>query len=229
MSEPSDQQPPQIIYGVIIRALKIVLAEHTGLAGNFQQAIISILPKIDRTAEEWKSYTYGEYAFHYIIDAEADLLFLAMAEHSMGRRIPFAFLAAAQEAFNKRYSSDQVQSAIAYGMNGDFRGELQLLMDRFNSPDADRVAQLNAKVADINDKLMESIDRILERQEKIELLVNRSEVLSTSSVSFRREAEQVRRRMWWRNTRTLAMLSLAALVGILILLMSACGITFQRC
>merc|ERR1719359_1372449 len=107
-------------------------------------------------------------------------------------------------------------------MNGDFRCELQLLMDRFNSPDADRVAKLNAKVADINDKLMESIDKILERQEKIELLVNRSEVLSTSSLSFRREAEQVRRRMWWRNTKTLVTIGLAALLGVLLLLMSAC-------
>ena len=81
---------------------------------------------------------------------------------------------------------------------------------------------------------MDSIDKILERQvhercrkapestmvqEKIDLLVHRSEVLSASgpwrhlataeaqvsalrsASSFRRDAEHLRRRVWWQNAR----------------------------
>ena len=33
------------------------------------------LQKVERTSE-WKSYTYGEYAFHYIMDEGPDVLLL---------------------------------------------------------------------------------------------------------------------------------------------------------
>ncbi|CAK0788473.1 unnamed protein product, partial [Prorocentrum cordatum] len=112
-----------------------------------------------------------------------------MAQRGAGRRIPFAFLAAVQEAFAARYSPEQVAVDVPPRIGAEFRGELQALVEKYNSPDADRVARLNAKVADINDRLMESVDKILERQERIELLVDRSEVLSSSSRSFRAAAQ----------------------------------------
>eukprot|EP00913_Durusdinium_trenchii_P004908 g4555.t1 len=138
-----ERERSQIIYALVIRGQKVVLAEYTALAGNFQQATMQILQKLESSAE-WKSYIYGEYAFHYIVDQTADLWF--------------------------------VESAIAYGMQSDFREELQFLLERYNSPDVDRVASMMAKVQHINDHLMESIDKILERQEKIELLVSRSQM-----------------------------------------------------
>mmetsp|Transcript_3075 Transcript_3075/g.4803 ORF Transcript_3075/g.4803 Transcript_3075/m.4803 type:complete len:227 (+) Transcript_3075:161-841(+) len=222
------RERPQIIYALVIRGPKVVLAEYTALAGNFQQATIQILQKLERTAE-WKSYLYGEYAFHYIIDESSGLWFVCMAERTMGRRIPFGFLGAVQDAFKQQYSDSQVQCAIAYGMQGAFRDHLKELMEKYNSPDADRVTSMMAKVQHINDNLMESIDKILERQEKIELLVTRSQMLSESSSTFRRDAERLRRVVWWRNARTMALLACLVFVVILVIVMSSCGITFSHC
>eukprot|EP00434_Breviolum_minutum_P009932 symbB.v1.2.008754.t1/scaffold544.1/size189386/11 len=156
-----ERERKQIIYALVIRSQKVVLAEYTALAGNFQQATIQILQKLE-SSTEWKSYIYGEYAFHYIVDPASELWFVCMADREVGRRIPFGFLQA-----------EQTESAIAYGMQSDFREELQFLLERYNSPDVDRVASMMAKVQHINDHLMESIDKILERQEKIELLATR--------------------------------------------------------
>ncbi|CAJ1365740.1 unnamed protein product, partial [Effrenium voratum] len=190
----------QIIYALVIRGQKVVLAEYTALAGNFQQATIQILQKLE-SSPEWKSYIYGEYAFHYIVDQVSGLWFVCMADRQLGRRVPFSFLNAVQEAFAQSYSNEQVESAIAYGMQTDFREELQGLMERFNAPDHDRVASLTAKVQHINDHLMESIDKILERQEKIELLVNRTQMLAENASQWRRETEHLRRAVWWRNCK----------------------------
>merc|ERR1712194_251462 len=154
--------------------------------------------------------------------------FVCMAERTMGRRIPFAFLTQVQEAFQGRYTEQQVQSAIAYGMKNEFKNTLQELMEKNNSPDADRVASMMVKVQNINDNLMESIDKILERQEKIELLVNRSQALSQSSSSFRRVAVNLRRVVWWRNFRTMAMLIALGVVAILIILFASCGLDFKH-
>merc|ERR1712032_347513 len=103
------------------------------------------------------------------------------------------------------------------------------LMEKYNSPGADRVGVMSEKVKQINDNLLDSIDKILERQEKIELLVDRSQSLSDSSASFRREAEQLRRVVWWRNVRTMACLSLIAFLAIVVIIMMACGPTFASC
>ena len=38
-----------------------------------------------------------------------------------------------------------MESAIAYGMQGDFREQLKTLMEKYNSPEVDRVASMMAK------------------------------------------------------------------------------------
>merc|ERR1712217_778907 len=128
-----------------------------------------------------------------------------------------------------RYTDQQVQGAIAYGMNSEFRGTLQELMEKHNSPEADGVASMMGKVQNINDNLMESIDKILERQEKIELLVNRSQALSQSSSSFRREAVRLRRVVWWRNARTMAILISLGVLAIMIIVFASCGFDLKHC
>ena len=50
-----------------------------------------------------------------------------------------------QDSFGESYSESAVESAIAYGMQSDFRERLKLLMEKFNSPDVDRVANMMAK------------------------------------------------------------------------------------
>eukprot|EP00933_Yihiella_yeosuensis_P028493 TRINITY_DN2231_c0_g1_i9.p1 TRINITY_DN2231_c0_g1~~TRINITY_DN2231_c0_g1_i9.p1 ORF type:complete len:233 (-),score=39.86 TRINITY_DN2231_c0_g1_i9:120-818(-) len=224
----SSRARPQIIYGLVLRGPKVVLADFTPLAGNFQQATIQILDKLD-TATEGKSYAYGEYAFHYIIDEPSGLWFVCMAERAMGRRIPFGYLGAVKEQFKQQYSNDQVECAIAYGMQGEFREHLKMLMETYNSPDADRVASLMSKVQHVNDVLMESIDAILERQEKIDLLVNRSQQLVDSSSTFRRNAEGLRRSYWWKNARTKIIVVVFLILAVCVIILASCGITLKHC
>merc|ERR1712150_189256 len=165
------------------------------------------------------------------IHEASGLWFVCMAEKGMGRRLPFAFLAAVQEAFLQTFTADQVESAIAYAMQGNFREELKLLMERYNSPDADRVVKLSEKVRHINDQLMESIDKILMRQQQIELLVNQSRLLDENSGSFQRHAQGLHesRKEWWRNRRTLGLLALVVTVTLLLLMLTRCGIRFESC
>mmetsp|Transcript_40052 Transcript_40052/g.85437 ORF Transcript_40052/g.85437 Transcript_40052/m.85437 type:complete len:231 (-) Transcript_40052:37-729(-) len=228
LSEREPQERPQIIYTLVSRDRNLVLVDYTPLQGNFQQATIQILPRLEH-AVEGKSYIYGEYAFHYIVDDATGLWFVCMAERAMKRRVPFAFLGAVQEVVRQLYTGDQVQAAIAYGFQGVFRAELKQLMERYNSPRADPLASMTEKVRNINDNLMESIDKILERQEKIELLVCRSQSLSQSATSFRRESHQVRNAVWWRNVRVQALFVMGAVLVIAIIIWASCGIRLDRC
>eukprot|EP00928_Gymnodinium_smaydae_P084854 TRINITY_DN6812_c2_g2_i1.p1 TRINITY_DN6812_c2_g2~~TRINITY_DN6812_c2_g2_i1.p1 ORF type:complete len:172 (-),score=11.47 TRINITY_DN6812_c2_g2_i1:11-526(-) len=105
---------PEIIYALIIRGPNVVLADHTRLTGNFQHATIQILSKLDRTQEELKSYIYGDYAFHYVIDQTLDLWFICMAERQLLRRIPFAFLSDMQDSFRRRSTSLRAAARITW-------------------------------------------------------------------------------------------------------------------
>merc|ERR1739845_178607 len=108
------------------------------------------------------------------------------------------------------------------------RSDMQMLMDKYNAPGADRVTAMREKVKDINDSLMDGIDKILERQEKIDLLVNRSNQLAESSVAFRRDAQSVRRWQWWRRAKIWVCIISLALVVIMVVLFSTCGITLRH-
>mmetsp|Transcript_30047 Transcript_30047/g.55451 ORF Transcript_30047/g.55451 Transcript_30047/m.55451 type:complete len:232 (-) Transcript_30047:109-804(-) len=221
----------EIIYSLVTRGPNVVLAEYTALAGNFQQATVQFLHKIQPT-EEWKSYIYGDQAFHYIMDhsiIEGGVWFVCMADRAMERRRPLAFLQALQETFRNQFSTDEVATASAWGLQKDFGDKIRLYMEKFNSPESDKITSMMAKVQHINDNLVESIDKILERQDKIELLVNRSQLLSESSSSFSREAQRLRRVVWWRNTRKLAIFAVVGILAILIILFASCGIRFERC
>merc|ERR1711972_709812 len=157
------------------------------------------------------------------------LWFVCMADRAMGRRLPFALPSAMQESFMQWYGPPQIVSAEFHGMQAEFGGEVQALVERYNSPDADRVASLMQKVQHVNDNLMESMDKILERQEKIDVLVHRSRMLEDSAVSFRREAERVRITVWWRNARMLVCICVIVVLAVLVIAMASCGFSLQNC
>jgi vesicle-associated membrane protein 7 len=205
---------------MILRPPASVLCEFNGFDGDIKLG--PIISKLNPSTSEWKSYAYDQYGFHIISDQDTNLCFLCMAEKDMGRRIPFAFLQELVEAFKKRHQPSLVRMATDPNLSTDYQGfkdEIQTTMVRCNSPSSDRITGMMKKVEHINDKLMESMDKLLDRQEKIEVLIQQSENLATTSQTFRREATTLQRVMWWRNMRVVIGLSIGALVLLVILIL----------
>mmetsp|Transcript_85743 Transcript_85743/g.276722 ORF Transcript_85743/g.276722 Transcript_85743/m.276722 type:complete len:236 (-) Transcript_85743:2-709(-) len=228
-SSSTSNSRPQIIYALITRGPSLVLAEYTGMQGAFQQAAIQVLSRME-AVDDFKSYFYGDgLTFHCLMQPAIGLCFVCMADKNMGRRLPFGFLDALKEQFNQLYAPPQVHSAVQGGMQLEFGHEMQALVEKFNSPNADRVHSLMNKVKDVNDKVVESIDKLLLRQDKIDILVDRTQLLSESSNSFRREAERVRRVVWWRNMRVLMCIITIVVIAIAVVVVASCGIDFKKC
>lgn len=206
----------------------MVLAHYTGLAGNFEQATMQMLLKFPRSTEP-KSYLHGEYAFHYTVQDSADLWYVCLADKAMSRKTAFGFLKSLQEAFTQKYTAEQVEVAIAEGMQKEFREDLKQFMETYNSGRLDRVARAMEQVKDINESLVDSLQKVMERQERIDLLVNRSEALSGQSHTFRRQTQQLQRRIRWENWRRMIICGLVTLLFVIVILMMNCGISFQSC
>jgi len=219
---------PQIIYALVVRhGEQLVLVDYADTLGNFQDITVTqILPKLNLSLD-FKSYVWDQYAFHYMTHKELGVVYLCMADATMGRRKPFTFLNAVKDSFSQRYSHGDVMSSASYGMHSEFRPELQQLVAHHNAPD--RVDRLRGNLRDLNDSLAESIDKVLLRGQNIELLVERSQHLSDASTSFVRQAHVLRRNMRWKNIRMIVVLVCLAVLVVAIVVFSSCGISFKRC
>jgi len=205
---------PEIVYAMVAKGPQDIITEHTKLGDELCQAARKVLPKLN-PEEVCKSYVIVGEAFHYKIDEVSGLWFICIAGKTMGRRIPFAFIDAMIEANS---SAGKVDAET-----------LKALMGKFNNPDSDKVQRLLTKTNAIHDELMESIDKLMERGELIDLLVQKSEDLSTTSLSFRRETQSLRRVMWWRNVKTQLLIVGLLLLVVFVVVWWSCGIQFESC
>lgn len=58
------------------------------------------------------------------------------------------------------------------------------------------------------------IDKVIQRGEKIELLVDRTENLSATTVQFKKKSTELKNVMWWRNVKIMLGIGVVVLVGL---------------
>jgi len=70
----------------------------------------------------------------------------------------------------------------------------------------DRIGEVRAKINVAKEAMIENIDSILERGDKIELLVEKTELLADEAMVFERHATKLKKHMWCKACRTTAIL-----------------------
>jgi vesicle-associated membrane protein 7 len=80
------------------------------------------------------------------------------------------------------------------------------------SPPTDDISRAQSELAQVKDIMVQNVEQILNRGERIELLVDKTDTMANQATVFRRGARTVRRQMWWKNKRVLALGVLVALV-----------------
>lgn len=60
--------------------------------------------------------------------------------------------------------------------------------------------------------ITQNVEQILNRGEQIDLLMDRTDNAAHQSLAFRRRAVGLRRTMWWKNARVMALLGFCAIV-----------------
>ncbi|KAG8991054.1 hypothetical protein FRB94_007434 [Tulasnella sp. JGI-2019a] len=214
-----------LIHALVARGA-VVLAEHSAGKRDFSQATQTILAKIPPNNSKL-TYVWEQYLFHYV--SEGGFTFLVMADDSVGRRMPFAFLGDLQQKFTARYPADVIADAPAYGLN-EFSPEIGKLMHQYTtSPPPDALNQARSDLAQVKDIMVQNVEQILSRGERIELLVDKTDNMAGQAWAFRRGARSVRRQQFWRNQKIML---LGVAVGILlfyIFIAQFCGAGLNHC
>ncbi|KAK8191798.1 synaptobrevin-domain-containing protein [Phyllosticta capitalensis] len=222
-----------------------ILTEHTASASSNTSSLASlILPKISHTSPQKLTYTHGPHYIHYMASAPSEhpasaasaggLTYLVVASSSLGRRVPFGYLVAAQEAFLAQYPADRTDFASlpAYGCAA-FNATLKRLMIEMGSSEEgknDAIRRANAEIQGVREIMTENIERVLERGERIDLLVDKTDRLGGNARDFRVRSRGLRRRMWWKNVRLMALLVVVVVFLLYLLVGFGCGLPgWSRC
>ena len=112
-------------------------------------------------------------------------------------------------------SSGSLADSPAYSLQGSFSPVISKLMHTYNtSPPTDELTNAQNQLAQVKDIMVQNVEQILSRGERIELLVDKTGNMANQATAFRRGARTVRRQMWWKNTRILALSVVVAIVSI---------------
>lgn len=133
------------------------------------------------------------------------------------RRMPFTFLAELQQKFTSQSfaSSSSLSDPPAHSLQGSFGPVIAQLVTQYNtSPPTDELTRAQTELAQVKDIMVQNVEQILSRGERIELLVDKTDTMASQATAFRRGARTVRRSMWWKNTRILALSIVVALVSL---------------
>ncbi|GMG98989.1 hypothetical protein Nepgr_000829 [Nepenthes gracilis] len=217
-----------ILYALVARG-SVVLAEFTATSTNAGTIARQILEKIPATnADSHVSYSQDRYIFH--VKRTDGLTVLCMADDTLGRRIPFAFLEDIHQKFVRTYGR-AVLTAQAYAMNDEFSRVLSQQMEYYsNDPNADRMNRLRGEMNQVRNVMIENIDKVLDRGDRLELLVDKTANMQGNTFRFKRQARRFRSTVWWRNVKLLVALIFILLVIIYIVLAFVChGLTLPGC
>lgn len=210
-----------------------ILSECTTSASSQTSSLASlILPKIKHDTPQKLTYTHGNNHIHYISEAPSEhdsasaggLTFLVIAESSLGRRIPFGFLFEIRKRFFAQLPPGSTDFADMpnYGA-ASFNADLKGLMVEYGTTSGgrdDAISTAQREIDDVRGIMTRNIEGLLERGERIDLLVDKTDRLGGSAREFRVRSRGLKRQMWWKNVKLMALMVLVAVLIIVAIVLA---------
>ncbi|XP_015522899.1 vesicle-associated membrane protein 7 isoform X2 [Neodiprion pinetum] len=215
-----------ILYSVVARG-PTVLAKHAARTGNFAEVTERILAKIPPHNDKL-TYTQGPYLFHYMCDNR--IVYMCITDDEFQRSRAFLYLNEIKRRFEAAYGHG-AQTALAYAMNSEFSRVLANEMKHYSeSTDIDTLSKVHGELDELKDIMVKNIDNVAARGERLELLINKTENLTASSVTFRKTSRNLARSLFWKNIKLYVIVALVLIVVIYFVVAMACGgLAWQKC
>lgn len=93
----------------------------------------------------------------------------------------------------------------------------------------DKLQRVQDDISEATDVMRQNIEQVVGRGEHLELLVEKSDDFSSNARAFQKGSVGLRRALWWKNAKMVAMLAclLLGLVGVGV--WKWCGLDFSKC
>ena len=114
----------------------------------------------------------------------------------------------------------------SYGA-GSFNGELKRLMVEYGTTKQgkeDAIQKTQGEIDQVRGIMSQNIESLLERGERIDLLVDKTDRLGGSAHEFRVRSRGLRRKMWFKNIKLMALLIVVVIFLIYLFVGFGCGL-----
>lgn len=215
-----------LLYSVISRGTT-VLAKYAECVGNFAEVTEQIMTKISSDNHKL-TYSHGSYLIHYI--CEDRIIYMCITDDEFERARAFLFLTDIKRRFISSYGL-QAATAIAYAMNTEFSRTLASEMKHYSeSREVDAISRVHGQIDELKDIMVRNIENVTARGERVELLVNKTENLRNTSVTFRKTSRNLARAMFWKNIKLYVLVGTIILFIVYVIISMACGgLAWQSC
>ena len=88
----------------------------------------------------------------------------------------------------------------------------------------DAISNVQGEIDNVRGIMSQNIESLLERGERIDLLVDKTDRLGGSAHDFRVRSRGLRRKMWWKNVKLMALLTLVVIFLIYLFVGFGCGL-----
>lgn len=137
--------------------------------------------------------------------------------------MPFGFLFEIRKRFFGQFSESADFSDMpnygAAAFNSDLRG-LMVEYGTTGSGQQDAIGNAKREIDDVRGIMTKNIESLLERGERLDLLVDKTDRLGGSAREFRVRSRGLKRQMWWKNVKLMALLALVTLLIIMAIVIS---------
>lgn len=215
-----------ILYSVISRGTT-VLAKNAECVGNFAEVTEQIIKNIPSNNHKL-TYAHGNYLIHFI--SEDRIIYMCITDDEFERARAFMFLAEVKRRFLMQYGL-QAATAISYAMNTEFSPILAYEMKHYSDANEfDAISRVHGQIDELKDIMVKNIENVTARGERLELLVNKTENLRDTSVSFRKTSRNLARAMFWNNIKMYVIVGLVILFIVYVIVSMFCGgLLWQEC
>ncbi|XP_038057899.1 vesicle-associated membrane protein 7-like [Patiria miniata] len=208
-----------VLYATVARGTT-VLVNYAACQGNFTEVTDQILPKVP--PENTKlTYSHDNYLFHYT--SEDKIVYLCITDDEFERSRAFMFLREIKRKFQTTYGA-RAYTALPFAMNSEFSPILANEMRHYSEETPiDRLGSVQADVDDLNRIMVRNIESLSNRGERLELLIDKTENLETTSLTFRKSSKTLARSMCIKNCKLTVILVVVITLIIYFIVSAACG------
>ncbi|KZC04338.1 PREDICTED: vesicle-associated membrane protein 7 [Dufourea novaeangliae] len=216
-----------ILYSVVARG-PIVLAKYAACDGNMEEVTEKILAMIPPQNDKL-TYTQGPYLFHYI--CEDNIIYMCITNDEFEKSRAFLYLSEIKRRFMAVYGQG-AHTAIAYAMNSDFARVLDNEMKYYSeaNKEIDVLSKVHGELHELKDIMVQNIDNVAMRGERLELLINKTDNLTASSISFRKTSRNLARSLFWKNVKIYVIMGAILIVVLYVIVSISCGgLAWPKC
>ena len=201
-----------ILYALIAKNFDIVLCEYSEYNGNYQQITRILLRKVQPNRKF--TIEYDNYKYHYI--NQDNLTYLCMTSN-FPEDIAFGFLIDVQKQFLETYDYDKILSATSYLLD-NFQEKLKKLMAYYNTcPQKTQTGQIIKDLIDAKSTAVENIEKLISRDQKLNIIVAKSDSLNTQSRNINNIAQKIKTQQKLKKMRNMRLIIGAVIIFVILL------------